>query len=184
MLVKMRYAFLAAALATALCALPAMAQNPGAGGGGGGRGGPGGGFGRQQFEDTLKKELGTSDDEFKAIQPKIQKVRDLQQQLRGNMRAMFGGGRGGRGGGGGAAGGAAAPAATDQPQSPVEQKATDLKTALDNKDAKPEDIKAKLDALRDARTKTKEELTVAQTDLKGLLTQRQEAVLVEFGILE
>jgi hypothetical protein len=135
--------------------------------------------------DELKTQLGASDDEFKAIQPKIEKIMQLEQELRGGgMRAMFGG-RGGRGGqGGGAAAGGAA-AATDQPApSAVEQKAADLKTALDNKDSKPEDIKAKLDALRDAKAKTKEELTAAQADLKTVLTQRQEAVLVEFSILE
>jgi Spy/CpxP family protein refolding chaperone len=59
-----------------------------------------------------------------------------------------------------------------------------LQTTLDNKDAKPEEIKAKLTALRDARNKAKEDLTKAQADLKELLTQRQEAVLVNMGLLD
>jgi Spy/CpxP family protein refolding chaperone len=59
-----------------------------------------------------------------------------------------------------------------------------LADTLDNKDAKPDEIKAKLTALRDARAKAREELTKARKDLTDLLTQRQEAVLVQFGILE
>ncbi len=60
----------------------------------------------------------------------------------------------------------------------------DLQKTLENKDSKPEEIKAKLDALREAKTKAKTDLTAAQADLKGVLTQRQEAVLVEAGLLE
>jgi Spy/CpxP family protein refolding chaperone len=59
-----------------------------------------------------------------------------------------------------------------------------LQTALDNKDSKPDEIKGKLDALRDARGKAREQLVKAQADLKSLLTQRQEAVLVTRSMLE
>jgi hypothetical protein len=59
-----------------------------------------------------------------------------------------------------------------------------LQAVLDNKDSKPDEIKSKLDALRDARGKARDQLTKAQGDLKSLLTQRQEAVLVTRGMLE
>ena len=52
------------------------------------------------------------------------------------------------------------------------------------KDAKPEEIKAKLAALRDAREKAKKDMTQAQADLRELLTQRQEAVMVMMGFLD
>jgi hypothetical protein len=192
---------LSAGLMGALAAIPASAQTdggatppPAAGGGqGGGQGGgrQRGNFDpaqfRQRMEDGIKEQLGTTDDEWKAIQPKLDKVLELQFQSRmGGMRGMFGG-RGGRGGQGGqgAQGGAATAAGTPTtPTNPVAAATTDLRNVLDNKDAKPEEIKAKLTALRDARAKSKEELTKAQADLKELLTQRQEAVLVNMGMLE
>jgi hypothetical protein len=41
-----------------------------------------------------------------------------------------------------------------------------------------------LTAVRQAREKAKQELAVAQQDLKKILTLRQEAMLVEMGQLE
>ena len=182
--------------------VPVLGQNnPGGGGGGGGGGmnnggGGGGGGGRQQFMqrmmDNLKEQLGASDDEFAAMQPKIEKVFQLQRETQGNgMRALFGnrggngGGRGGRGGnnGGGNGGGPGGPGG-DQPATPMSTATAALKDTLDNKDAKPDDIKAKLDAFRAAKAQTKDEMTKAQEDLKSVLTQRQEAVLVELGLLD
>ena len=190
-------------------ALPSWAQTPGAGagggagapaggdqgGGGGGRGGRGGGFAqmRQQMMDQLKEKLGATDDEFKALQPKIEQISTLRQDLyMSGMRQMFrgrggpGGGAGGadRGGDRGAAPAGGAPGA-DNAQPSVLRAATDaLQTTLDDKNAKPEDVKAKLAALRDARTKAKAELGTAQDDLKSLLTSRQEAIMVEYGFIE
>ena len=59
-----------------------------------------------------------------------------------------------------------------------------LQAVLDNKDSTPDDIKAKLTALRDAKTAAKADLTKAQTDLREVLTVRQEAVLVTMGYLD
>ena len=42
----------------------------------------------------------------------------------------------------------------------------------------------KLAALREAKEKAKTQLTAAQKELKELLTRRQEAILVNSGILE
>jgi Spy/CpxP family protein refolding chaperone len=89
----------------------------------------------------------------------------------------FGFGRGGRGGGPGGPGG-------DQPQSAVGQATQDLRQTLENKDASPEDISAKLKTLREARQKAQEDLAAAQKELKEVLTQRQEATLVSFGMLD
>jgi hypothetical protein len=164
-------------------AMPAFGQ-AGGGGGGGGQGGGGGGRGQwnpQAMMDRLKTDLGATDDEFAAIQPKIEKVQQLQREAMGGGRG-FGGGRGNRGGGQGGQGGNNQAAAT--PTTPVATAAADLRKTLDDKDAKPEDIKAKLDALRAAKKTAKEDLVKAQDDLKSVLTQRQEAVLVERGMLE
>ena len=161
----------------------AHAQDNGGGGqNGGGRRGGGGGQGggnwdpaqmRQRMMDRMKEQLDMKDDEFAAVEPKLEKVMTARMEV---MAGSMGGGNrgGGRRGGGDRPGGNTAAA----------KASAELQSTLDNKDAKPEEIKTKLEALRDARTKAKAELTKAQDDLKGLLTPRQEAVMVENGMLE
>ncbi len=186
---------LAAMMMSGALAMPVLAQNnpapatqPAPGDNGGRRNFDPSQF-RQRMLDTLKERLGASDDEFAAIQPKLEKVMQLQRDANGGgMRAMFGGGgQGGRRNRGGANGGAggtppAAPAGGAE-QSAVQKASADLQSTLDNKDAKPDEIKAKLDAFRDAKAKAKEDLTAAQKDLESVLTQRQEALLVMTGML-
>ena len=178
-------------LVVALMASPALAQQNNGGGQGGqggrqGQGGPGGGRGnaqqfRQQFEQRLKESLGCTDDEWKILQPKIQAVQTAQRAGFSGGRGLFGGrGGGGRRGGGGGNGGAG----PDVQPSLAQQKAQELQQVLESKDAKPEDIKAKLTALREARASAKADLAKAQEDLRELLTARQEAVMVMYGMLE
>ena len=125
----------------------------------------------------MKEALGATDAEWAVLGPKVEKVQTLQFQSMAG-RGMFGrGGRGGQGGGPGGGQGAGF-------SSPVVDASRELQTLLENKDATPEQIKAKLTALRDARAKIKEELTKAQTELREVLTVRQEAVLVERGLLD
>jgi hypothetical protein len=182
--------FLAAMLMSASLAMPVLAQTdtattqpaaPAQGNNGGRRN-----FDptqmRQRMMDTLKDKLGATDDEFAAIQPKLEKVMQLQRDVNGSgMRALFGGGRRNRGNGDGGP----TPAASTAGATPsaVQAASTDLQTTLDNKDAKPDEIKAKLDAFRDAKSKAKDDLTAAQKDLESVLTQRQEAMLVMMGLL-
>jgi septal ring factor EnvC (AmiA/AmiB activator) len=90
------------------------------------------------------------------------------------------GGRGGRGAGGGGAP-AAAPAT---PTNDVEKARAALQATLDDTGAKPEAIKEKLAALRDAKEKVRQELDKATTDLKSVLSVRQEALLVVAGTFE
>lgn len=162
--------FIAAAVMSAAAVTPALGQ---ANAGGGGRGGNPQQF-RQRMEDRLKADLGVNEDEWKALQPRVEKVMELQQ-----ASSVRGFGRRGRGGGNGGD-----PNQSLAPSAPVQAKAQDLQKVLDNKDAKPEEIKAALQALRDARTQSREELTKAQSDLRDLLTTRQESVLVMAGLLE
>ena len=154
------------------------------GGAGGGRGGPGGGGGgrfdpqqmRQMMLSRAKESVGATDEEWKVLGPKVEKVQTLSMQLRGGQRGMFGGGRGGRQ--------EAAPAQPAQQQSAVEKAAEDLRTTLENKDAKPDDVKKKLEALREAREKAKQDLAQAQDELRQILTVKQEAQLVLMGLLD
>jgi hypothetical protein len=59
-----------------------------------------------------------------------------------------------------------------------------LRSALADSSTSPEDIKTKLQALRDARKKAAADLETARGDLQKVLTLRQEATLVEMGILD
>jgi hypothetical protein len=185
---KVLIGLLAAMLSICVVSVPTRAQQQGGGGGNGQNGGGGGGGGRggrnfdpaqmrQRMMDNLKNQLGSTDDEFAAIEPKLTKVMDIEQDLRSGNRGGFGGYGGRRGGGGG---GNNAPA----PTTPVAIAVKALQDVIDNKDSKPEDIKPKMDALRDAKTKAHTDLTAAQKELSEVLTQRQEAVLVLAGILE
>jgi len=176
------------ALLIAAAATPAMAQQD--------NGGPPD-FAemRQRFLDRMKQTLGATDDEWKILQPKIEKVQQLQRDASPRpMGMMFGPPPGGPEGG---PGGPPPDGAVvfrgpppgfgpdgDRPPSAVQEKLDDLRTALRDKDAKLEDIKAKVAALREARAKAKADLAAAQDDLKGILTGRQEAVLLSMGILE
>lgn len=183
---------------------------------------------RQQMMDRLKDAMGATDDEWKVIQPKIEKVQQLQRQTGGRGPGMFGpppGGPGGPGNGGGPGGppaggtdnapgngpGGPQAAARDngggpgpggpprggpdggfggpggpggQSPSEVQQKQSDLRETLQNQEASPDELKAKVAALRDARARAKAQLAAAQEELRGLLSLRQEAVLVSFGVLE
>jgi septation ring formation regulator EzrA len=122
---------------------------------------------REHFEKRLKENLKVTDDEWKVIQPKLQKVFEAR---RDTMGGMFGPRRNHDD--------------NNQPKSAVQKAAHDLQKTLDNTNASADDIAKQLQDLRDAREKAKANLASAQKDLKDVLTQRQEAVLVMMGILD
>ncbi len=127
---------------------------------------------RERYMTSIKEQLKADDDEWKVLSPKIEKLMTAQRDTRG-----AGGFRGGRPGGGGTP-------PDNQPTTPVSKASADLRTALENKDTPAEDIAKKLAALREARDKARADLAAVQKELKDVLTQRQEAVLVTMGMLE
>jgi hypothetical protein len=124
---------------------------------------------------NLQEPMGASDDEFAAILPALEKVADAQRESDGGaqrFRFMF-----------------RQPGQTNQPPpnqqlTPVDQAATDLQTTLDDPNSSDDLVKNKVEILREAKAKAKQDLTVAQDNLRSLLTVRQEAVLVMRGFLE
>ena len=163
---------------------PAQPGQPGQGRGNRGN------FDPQAMRDRMNKQiqdaLGANDDEFKVLLPRIEKVQTVQRTMstRGGGFGGTGGGRT-RGGQPGQPGGTTPAPAADAPAlSPVAKAAAELKAAVDNKEAAPAEYSQKLAALRDAKEKAKVELATAQKELKELLTQRQEAVLVSMGMLD
>jgi hypothetical protein len=152
---------------------------------------------QQQQLDNLKTDLGCSDEEFAALRPMIQNIMTAEQTTRGaGLAAAFGGrgGGGGFGGGGGAgfgggggggfAGGGGAPGMNSAQVSDLQKAQNDLRDTLADPNSSSDLISTKLDIFRVARAKARQDLTDQQTQLRSLLTQRQEAILVLRGILD
>lgn len=139
---------------------------------------------RAQQAKQMQEALGATDEEFKALQPKIEKVQNLQRDVRGGGMFGMGRGQGRRPRGGDQTQPTPTPAPDAPPQSETQKALAGLTKLLDNKDTKAEDIKTALTAYRDAKAKAKADLEKAQKELKELLTVRQEAVLVTRGLLE
>jgi hypothetical protein len=145
---------------------------------------------RQMFEqrmaERMKEQLEITDAEWKVLQPRFQKVTELQRQTAGGGRGgmmgmMMMGGRGGRGGQDGQQRGPRPD--SNQAQSEVQQATEALRVTLEKGNPSPEELKAGLTKLRSVREKAQQELLKAQGELRQLLTLKQEATLCMMGIL-
>jgi len=139
---------------------------------------------RKRMEDRIRERLGTTEEEWKVLQPRMDKVQQLMRQSRGGFRgmlSMFGrGGRGRRGGGEDRR-----PEGTpEREQSDVEKKTEALRSLLEDETSSAGSIKAALGALRKARQKTQDDLAIARKELREVVTARQEAQLVLMGLLD
>jgi hypothetical protein len=139
---------------------------------------------RERAVVRVKEQLAASDEEWKVLQPKVEKLLTAQQDAR-TGRGGAQGGRGNRGqrGQGGQAAQPQAPATPAANQSEVVKAAEELRVTLADKSASPEDIARKLAALHEAKEKAKVERAAAEKELKELLTARQEAILVSTGLI-
>jgi len=183
---RMLFGVMGVVLAISLCLGVALAQQGGRGGAARAAGGFGGmrdaGQMRQMMNERIKEALGATDEEWQVISPRLEKVTTLQRESAagGGMRALFRG-RGDRGGPGGRPQRADAP---ERERSAVEQAMSDLQQVVDDESAAADQIRQKLTALREAREKAKQQLVKAQQELREVLTLRQEAQLVLFGMLD
>jgi len=146
---------------------------------------------REMMEQRLREQLGATESEWKVLGPRVMKVSELNRQAsgfgRGGMFGMFGSRRGPQGtrpGGrtGDRPGGRTG--APEREQTEMEKAMDKLRTTLENTSAKPEDIKRDLTAFRKAKEKAKQQLAVAQKQLRQVVTVRQEAQLVMMGWLD
>ena len=126
---------------------------------------------QKRMNERLKASLKVTDEEWAVMQPLIEKVQTKQRDA---MGSRFGGGRRGGDSNSGNSG----------PTRPGEAESNALRTAVENEGTSPEEIKAKLAAVRNQRQKATAELTQAREELKKVVTVRQEATLVSMGILE
>jgi hypothetical protein len=130
-----------------------------------GFGGPGGfggfgGFGAKK--DDIQKKIGATDEEWKVIGPKLQKVTAARRTLLGESNPF-----------GGPAGSGA-----------VTRAQAELKAVLDDKEHTKEQVAEKIAAVRKAREAARTEYAEAQRDLMRLLTPSQQAIMVSLGQLE
>jgi hypothetical protein len=146
----------------------------------------GGNFDPAQFQqrmmDNYKDSLEITDDtEWNAIKPLVEKVMTTQRtMLADRMRGAFGGrNRGGGGtdnsgggGGGNRFGGGGTPSA----------EAESLKKAIDSK-ASNSELKTAIAKYVESRKTKQAELEKAQSDLRKVLSVRQEAIATQIGLL-
>lgn len=153
------------------------------GGGGGGRGN----FDPAQFQQRMMERYKealefTSDQEWDAVKPLVQKVLDARREVGfGGMRGMFGGPR--RGGGDNPPPGDQATNTRrggfgGEPSAAMQA----LQKALDSK-ASAEELKTLIAKVRDERKAKEEALTQAQDNLRKVLSTRREAEAVVAGLL-
>jgi hypothetical protein len=126
---------------------------------------------QQRALQNVKKELGSSDEEFKVLEPRISRVMLLYYQQSAGY-SPFGRRRG------------STAFSTALPPSDVQKARIALRDAIDNKDSTPTDIADKLKSFREARAAARTELVQAQDDLRQFLTMKQEATLVSMGLLD
>jgi len=131
---------------------------------------------RQRMMERTKEALEVkNDDEWKVLEPLVQKVFDARRDVQmAGMGRMFG--RGNRGGDRGDQG--------NRPRFGPEPSAeeTALQKAIDAKASK-EELKAAIAKYRDAHKAKEAKLQTAQDDLRKVLTLRQEAIAVANGWL-
>ena len=137
----------------------------------------------------LRESFGMSADDFKAVEPLLTRVENLrlQQRLTSPQNNGNGNGNGNRGGG---PGGGFNPQLLlgDTPLEPSIQEGLDagkaLKALLDDPQANAAEVDLALARVRKAHEAFQAVLTKAEADLQAVLSHRQEAVLVDRGILE
>jgi len=121
--------------------------------------------GIRMVSKMLKQQLASTDDEWALIGPRIDKVIELTTvaQRPGSMQMGMGNVRN---------------------ISTVQKALEALKTEMKETGTTDSKIKIKIEEYRAAFAKASAELKTAREDLRGMLTVRQEAVLLNFGLLD
>jgi hypothetical protein len=144
------------------------------GGDNGGKGGRGN-FDPAAMQERLREQFGVTDDaEWALIAERLTKLSEIRRSIGGGI------GRGAPPGGSPPAGGGGGPRTTRGPSGNPEQDA--LRAAITDKLPDAE-VKSRLDRLRDVRKQNETKLTKAQEELRAVLSVRQEAIAVMFGLL-
>jgi hypothetical protein len=121
-------------------------------------GGFGGGFGGFGRTDDVQKKIGATDEEWKVIGPKLQKLTAARRAMSGDVGPVANAG--------------------------LAQAQAELKTVLDDAKHTKAQVDEKIASVRKAREKARTELDEAQRDLIRLLTPTQQAIMVSLGHLD
>lgn len=126
-----------------------------------------GGFAQMQerWTTSMKEQMGATDEEWRAIQPKLEKIMSIQRDMRTGFRGWRG-------------------SESDEPQTDVAKAMAGLRATVEDKNASSDTVSKRLTAFREARDKAREEVKTLQKELKEQVNPRQEAVLVLNGVLE
>ena len=117
---------------------------------------------QEMMMERIKTTLGSTDEEWKLVQPLVKNLNDIQMKMRtGGFRRRPGG-----------------PSPDESPEVAA------LRTVLESEKSTPEEIKSKLAAYREFQKKNEEALQKARADLRKVLTAKQEANLVLMGMLD
>lgn len=174
------FSILAVAASLALLApVTTYAQDPN-----GGRGGFNYEEFRKRMNDRMKEALKATDEEWTVLQPMIEKVSDKSREVRGSRSFGGPGGPPGSSSGGDRSRSGSSSSSRYSGSSSSTPEATALRETLEKESASPSEIKARLEAVRAQRKRSQMELDAAREDLRKVLTVRQEAVLVAYGLLE
>ena len=131
--------------------------------------------------ERLRVQLGATDVEWKVLGPKLETLIRSRQEVRAGIRGV---GRGAFAGGfGGGRGLGGFPSAGGEP-SEVEEAAEAVRAAAEDPDVGPREAARRLATYRKAREKARERLDKAEREVKELLTQRQEGILLMMGLVE
>lgn len=136
-----------------------------------------------RWMERLRKQLGATDEEWKVLAPKVENLLRAQQEARAGVRGVRPGGNGAPGGG------RSSPFANPfgpgaEETSEVEYAAETVRMAVRAPEIPERDTALALAEYRKARDKARARLADAERELRELITQRQEAVLVLLGVLE
>ena len=137
-----------------------------------------------RFMDRLKKQMGATDEEWLVLGPKIEQLLRAQQEARAGIRGFRIGGAGRPGGPGGGGGFGNLIGRGSEEPSDVEVAAEAVRDAAQDRDVPNRVAERALRDYRKARDKARERLTAAQTEVRELVTHRQEAILMMLGVLE
>ena len=132
---------------------------------------------QQRRMQGIKQAFGCSDQEFKILEPKVERILLIQFQQIGGYSPLISR-RGVRGPGAGT------PLNIVLPPSDLTKARVALQAAVDDQSQPPSVVFQKLKEWRAARDASHDELVSAQADLRDFLTVRQEAQAVLLGLLD
>jgi hypothetical protein len=149
---------------------------PAAGPGFRGTGGTGSSPISKQFQlDAIKDQLSLSDDEWKALSPKVEKAIDAKLKLNTGAGMNWTSSNGSK---------PAFQASTARPDTPAGKAMQDVREAAADEAASSEELVKRIAAVREARKKARADYEAAQQELNDALTPRQQAVLMTLGVIE